>query len=254
MGKTIYFIHGAYSADKTWGDIKRVLSEDRDMRDFSHRFTTHTTTSEAKKGLLGKLFGGNKGADIDSVVDEILSDISDLIKSNEEIYIAVHSLGGVSLRKAIMNLDSDSLNKIIKVIYFDTPGTAKGFNSISNIYGKMEAEEFGADAETVERICQEYSKIDIPFKEMMIYAAYGRKVDEESIPKCVREYEILSLRHPDCCKIDGNKHLGYNAMKRFFLDIKEEAPKKEIKDTQKEDGADESEQEVDKTNIDKSEE
>ena len=89
---------------------------------------------------------------------------------------------------------------------------------------------------------------------MMIYAAYGRKIDEESIPKCVREYEILSLRHPDCCKIDGNKHLGYNAMKRFFLDIKEEAPKKEIKDAQKEDGANESEQEVDKTDRDKSEE
>ena len=235
MGKTIYFIHGAYSAGRIWGDIERVLSEDRDMRGFSHKFTSHTTASEAKKGLLGKLFGSNKGADIDSVTSDILSDISGPALNNEEIYIAAHSLGGLSLRKALMKMDSDTLGKIVKIIYFDTPGTAKGFNSISNIYGKMEAEEFGVDAEKVESICREVSKIDKPFKEMMIYAAYGRKIDEESIPECVKEYEILSLRHPDCCKIDGNKHLGYNAMKRFFLDIQEEVPKKEPKDNTEKD-------------------
>lgn len=246
MGKTIYFIHGAYSADRSWGDIKRVLAEDIDMRGFSYKFTTHTTASEAKKGLLSKLFGSSKSINLDIIAEQIISDISDLANSNEDIYIAAHSLGGVALRKAIMRLDSDSLNKIIKVIYFDTPGTIKGFNSISNIYGKMEAEELQANAQEVESICNDYSKVEIPFKEMMIYAAYGRKVDESSIPKCIKEYEILSLRHPDCCKIDGNKHLGYNAMKRFFLDIKEEAPQKETKE---QNGANKSEQTTDTKDI-----
>ena len=224
MGKTIYFIHGAYSYQKCWGDIERVLSEDSDMKEFAYKFTTHTTSSETKQGIFSKLFGGGKKATVDSVANDIVSDISKLSSDNQDIYIAAHSLGGVSLRKAMLNIDKDMLNSIVKVIYFDTPSTQKGFKSISNIYGKMEAEEFGVDALEVESLCNEVAKLDTPFKEMMIYAAYGRKIDEESIPECVSEYEILSLRHPDCCKVDGNKHLGYNAMKRFFLDTQDDIP------------------------------
>ena len=235
MGKTIYFIHGAYSAEKIWGDVIRVLSEDNDMREFSHKFTTHTTESETKKGLLSKLFGNKNSVDINSVTNDIVSDIATLASKDEEIYIAVHSLGGLSLRKALPKMETQALEKIVKIIYFDTPSTIKGFNSICNIYGIMEAEEFGVDAQMVEESCNNIIEIDAPYQELMIYAAYGRKIDEESIPKCVKEYEILSLRHPDCCKIDGGKHLGYVAMKKFFLDIKEEAPLKEPKKSEDKD-------------------
>jgi len=227
MSKTIYFIHGAYSADKTWGEMDRVISEDREMKSFKSRYTSHTTTGDEPKGLLASLFGSKKKGSSISINDikrEIIADIGDMIQKGEDIYIVAHSLGGVALRYALLEIDNDEKEHIKKIIYLDTPGTKKEFNSINNIFGTMEADELNVDADTVEDSCEKASSGNKPYKEKMIYAVYGRKMDEENIPKCVNEYEILSLRHPDCGKVDGGKHHAFVAMKKFFLDLEEEKP------------------------------
>jgi len=249
MSKTIYFIHGAYSADKTWGEMDRVMAEDREMRSFKSRYTSHITTGDEPKGLLASLFGSKKkgsSVTINDIKREIIADIGDMIQKGEDVYIVAHSLGGVALRYALLEIDSDEKEHIKKIIYLDTPGTKKEFNSINNIFGTMEADELNVDADTVEDSCQKASIENKPYEEKMIYAVYGRQMDEENIPKCVTEYEILSLRHPDCGKVDGGKHHAFVAMKKFFLDLEDEKPLKENNTKENQETTDDSDKEEDK--------
>jgi len=226
MSKTIYFIHGAYNAGKTWGEMDRVIEEDKEMKSFKSRYTSHTTTGDKPKGLLASLFGSKRKSSIsiNDIKREIIADIGDMIQKGEDVYIVAHSLGGVALRYALLEIDNNEKEYIKKIIYLDTPGTKKEFNSINNIFGTMEADELNVDADIVEDSCKKVSSESIPYKEKMIYAIYGRKMDEENIPKCVSEYEILSLRHPDCGKVDGGKHLAFIAIKKFFLELEDETP------------------------------
>lgn len=223
MSATIVFVHGAFNAQRVWGEFPRLIKKEKGFEGFESVFLSHDST--APTGFFASLLGSSSGVTLESIRSDIVRRLGEISKKSDDIYIVAHSLGGVAFRKALGNLDDDTLGKIRKIIYFDTPDSARELESISTTFGSAEAEEISASGADVDRAYEEmlgYKK-KMEAETLYISAIYGRDAEDESKAAVYDRYELMSHRHPDCCRADSSGHQAFVICRRFLTGIEEES-------------------------------
>ena len=234
MSATILFVHGAFDAQRVWGEFPRLIKKEKDFKGFESVFLSHDSTPPT--GFFASLLGSSSGVTLESIGNDIVRRLEEISKKSDEIYIVAHSLGGVAFRKALGNLDDEILGKIRKIIYFDTPDSAKELESISTIFGSAEAEEIsvnGADVDRAYAQMLEYMK-KMEAETLYISAIYGRDAEDESKADIYEFYELMSYRHPECCRADNPGHQAFVICRRFITGIEEKSAVEVVKSAEKE--------------------
>lgn len=226
--KLIIFVHGFTGHYKdTWQKFPNLISDDSSFGEFdvlvwgypSHLFKRNPSTSR--------------------VGEFLQSELRNLEKNYQQVYLIGHSLGGLVIRSSIVhsleNGKSEELKNIGGILLFGTPNEGMPAARVIPRLVNEQIADLDSTGKFIDQLTRKWikrvyrvSKNDNYHRNIRTAVVVGledRFVPKESVQSYFDNTEISSGTHISMVKPENSSHLSYRILKKFVLskEIKNES-------------------------------
>jgi pimeloyl-ACP methyl ester carboxylesterase len=207
----LLFVHGFSGESKeTFGKIPTMLQSDSNFDGWAMKPLGYSPVVQPK---LGKDIWGAI-LDVDKIAMFLKTSITYKFKDYDRIAIVAHSLGGLVVQKAILELDQYNRNRISHLIMFGTPSNGISPEVLTKQWNKKYS-ELSSEGDYIKSLRQEWKDTfndKYPFK---LKVAASSEDEYVSIDSChnpfAKEYcEIVDGKHLQIVKPKDEKDDAYS--------------------------------------------
>lgn len=216
MAKKIILVHGLHGdVTKTWGNFPKLLVEDPDLDvevlSFSYDF------------YYWPLIGASES--IHNIADGLATEIDLDCSPDDELTLVGHSLGGLIIRKYLLNqFFKDKLPNVKKICFYAVPQNGSGLSDIASLVGwrNQQLKALCKDNKYLEEMNDQWvsTKIGNNFEILSVIGGKDNIVTSESSKSIFRESDVKTITgrgHIDIVKPSGYDDISYRVLKQFIL-------------------------------------
>ncbi|MCH9739824.1 MAG: alpha/beta hydrolase [Epsilonproteobacteria bacterium] len=235
MSKLILFIHGLGGDKETWGNFETIIQEDTSF-DSSYKveFYEYNTALLIAKGILPHLGWGGKllslvfkdKPKIQDVARLLRSDIDHEYSGYEDIYLVVHSMGGlVALKYLVDELNHEKPIKIKKLLLYDVPHRGSHLAKISSVYKHTQVLQLDKSSDFLDALtnAHEFKTIEDRLEVKCMSCQDGVVVDKASAQAHYKNVYELERTHTSIVKPENRKDIVYRAFREFMVEKGDDA-------------------------------
>lgn len=217
MATKIILVHGLNGdSTKTWGQFPKLLLEDPDL-----------DVEMVPRYGYGFCYWPFVGASesIHNIADGLATEIDARCSSDDELILVGHSLGGLIIRKYLLNQHfKDKLPNVKKVCFYAVPQNGSGFANIASLVGwrNQHLKALCKDNKYLEEMNDQWvsTKIGHNFEILSVIGGGDNIVTSESSKSIFRESDVKTIvgrGHIDIVKPSGYDDTSYLVLKQFIL-------------------------------------
>lgn len=215
MTTKVVLVHGL-NGDlvKTWGDFPELLENDSDIDVKVVRYGY---------GFFYSPFIGSNES-LHNIADGLASEIELRCSPDDDIILVGHSLGGLIIRKYLLNqyFKGNKLN-VRKICFFAVPQNGSGLSNIARLIGwrHQQLKALCKDNKYLEEMNDQWisTKIANNYEILSVIGGRDNIVTAESSKSIFRDSEVKTLvgrGHVNIVKPEGSEDLSYLALKAFI--------------------------------------
>lgn len=230
MSKLILFIHGLGGDKETWGNFETIIKEDKSF-DSSYKveFYEYNTALLIAKGILPHLGWGGKLLSFFFKNKPKIQDVAKLLKTDidheyneyEEIYLVVHSMGGlVSLKYLVDELNHNKPLKVKKLLLYDVPHKGSHFAKLSSFYKHAQILQLDKSSDFLDALTNinEFKTIEDKIEVKCISCLDGKIVDKASAQAHYKNVYELERTHTSIVKPVNSEDIVYKTFQKFMVE------------------------------------
>lgn len=233
MKKLILFIHGLNGNEETWGDFGEIIKRDEDFDEsYSVEFHTYDTAVFTLKSILPHFGWWGKALALFAKSPPKIQEISQLLKSEidnsfndyQDIYLVVHSMGGlVALKYLVDELNYQRAMRVKKVLLYDVPIRGSYLANISKVYNHSQINSLDKSSDFLDFLTSshEFKTIQNHTAIKCVICSDDIVVDRASAMAHFDDVEWLKKTHTSIVKPDDRDDISYKTFKNFIIDTEE---------------------------------
>ena len=217
MATKIILVHGLNGDPKnTWGKFPKLILEDPDL-----------DVEMVPRYGYGFYYWPFVGASesIHNIADGLATEIDARCSPDDELILVGHSLGGLIIRKYLLNqYFKGKLPNVKKVCFYAVPQNGSGLANIASLVGwrNQQLKSLCKDNKYLEEMNDQWvnTKIGQNFKILSVIGGKDNIVTSESSKSIFRESEVKTIvgrGHIDIVKPSGYDDTSYLVLKQFIL-------------------------------------
>jgi len=228
MKKAILFVHGLGGDKSTWGNFDVLINQDDNLGDFEPFFYEYKTRISRFFSFLKlrklSIFM-EKYVRIQWISKGLETYISHNLKGYDEIILVGHSLGGLVIRKYLLDQNiAKRAGKIKKVIFYAVPQNGAELARWGSLIFRTNRHlsQLSPNSEFLETLNAQWtlSKIENDFIFKIVIAGQDHVVSKESVKNNFRVSEIAYIDDKDHCSVvkpENQDDLSFKILKEFAL-------------------------------------
>lgn len=232
MNKLILFIHGLGGDRETWGNFETIIQEDKSFNSsYKVVFYEYNTALLIAKGILPALGWGGKLLSLFVPDKPKIQDVAQLLRSDidheynhyDDIYLVVHSMGGlVALKYLLDELNHKRPIRVKKLLLYDVPHRGSHLAQISSLYKHTQILQLAKGSDFLDALTNthEFKTIEERLEVKCVICQDDIVVDKESAKAHYRSENIYELpkTHTSIVKPENREDIVYKTFQKFMVE------------------------------------